>query len=92
MLVAKRIIKNSVKYTSIILTLTILFAQVYIIINERSFTHDNNIKITFESINKAKYCEDKRFTKYYDASLKCFFAFFWGCLLSEMKFLKSGIM
>lgn len=91
MIVTKKAIKNSIKLFSIIVAITILVAQAYIIINESSFSN-NNSKIPFDAITKAKYCEDKRLSKYTDALFKCFFAFISGCLLSEIKFLKTGII
>lgn len=92
MFVNKQIIKSSIIFTSIALALTILFTQVYIIINEDSITKLDKKDIFLDALSKAKYCQEKKFNKYTDVLIKCALAFFGGCLISEMKFLKTGII
>jgi len=92
MFVSKQILKSSIIFTSIALTLTLLFTQLYFIINEDSISNLDKKNIFLDALSKAKYCQEKKFNKYTDVLIKCALAFFTGCLISEMKFLKTGII
>lgn len=92
MIITKQVIKTSIIFSSIALALIVLLAQVYIIMNESPLEKKDSKKIFLDTISKAKYCEDQKFNKYTDVLIKCALAFLSGCLLSEMKFLKSGII
>lgn len=92
MIITKQVIKTSIIFSSIALALIVLTAQIYIIMNESPLMKKDSKKIFLDIISKAKYCEDQKFNKYTDVLIKCALAFLSGCLLSEMKFLKSGII
>jgi hypothetical protein len=92
LVVTRRLIKSLLIFSAIALTITILLALVYIIMNESPLSKYENKNLFLDSILKAKYCESKKFSKYTEVLIKCGVAFLSGCLLSEMKFLKSGII
>jgi len=92
MIIPKQVIKTSIVFSSIALAFIVLLAQVYIIMKESPLEKKDSKKIFLDIISKAKYCEERKFNKYTDILVKCALAFVSGCLLSEMKFLKTGII
>lgn len=89
----KKIVLNTLKIIRIALTLAIMIPLLYVIVTEGEIIKDKILpKNYFNSITKAKYCEKAKSLKYLEVMFKCFLAFFSGCLLSEMNFLKTGVI
>ena len=93
-MVNKSLIKYYLKYSIYSLAIIILIIQVFTLffedeqINGEKFSNKNILKFT----TKAEYCERKNSTKYAEYLAKCFLAFISGCLISESKFLRFGVL
>ena len=89
----KSLIKYYLKYTTYALAMLILTIQVLIIFSEDTKFQDKNFnKNLFDTSSSSEYCLRKNKTKYAEYLAKCFMAFFSGCLLSEMRFLRTGVI
>jgi hypothetical protein len=88
----RSLIKNYLKYFTYSLALILLIIQVFTLITEEKSLNKNLNKNIFENLTKAEFCQRENKTKYAIYLAKCFMAFFSGFLLSDMKFLKIGII
>lgn len=90
----KKLVTKTLNYMKIALALIIMVPLLCIILTEQEFLKEQILnKNHFNSIiSKAKYCEEVKTYKYLEVMFKCFLAFFSGCLLSEIKFLKTGVI
>jgi len=89
----RSLMKSYLKYFTYTLAIIILIIQLYTIFSEDEKSQNKNLdKNIFENSSRAEYCERKNKTKYAEYLAKCFMAFFSGCLLSEMRFLRTGII
>lgn len=89
----RSLMKNYLKYFTLSLAVIILIIQTFTIITEdKNSNTQKNPKNLFENLTKAEYCQRENKTKYAIYLAQCAMAFFSGFLLSDMKFLKIGIM
>lgn len=78
--------RKNLKYSLCFLTLTILAVQIFHLVNEGEKHHVNTVIEHSETENCPKQID------IWMSVFKCSLAFLFGGLLSDMKFLKFGIM
>jgi hypothetical protein len=89
----KKLFSKTLILIKIALSLIIMILLFYIILIEQPLIKEKIYsKNLLDSITKTKYCEEAKTLKYLEVMFKCFLAFFSGCLLSEIKFLKTGVI
>ena len=89
----KSLLKNYLKYFTYALAIILLIIQITTLFteDEKSLNKNNNKNI-FENSTKEEYCQRKNSAKYLEYLAKCAMAFFSGCLLSESRFLRTGVI
>lgn len=94
MRINRNIIKISLKLITVVLALVLLLIQVYYIFFEEEILFTNKLVHgnTVNNMAEAQYCEEFNKTKYLEILFKCLLAFSSGCLLSEMRFIKTGVL
>ena len=89
----RSLMKSYLKYFTYAIAITLLIIQVISIFTEDENSLNKNYnKNIFENSTKEEYCQRKNSAKYFEYLAKCAMAFFSGCLLSEMRFLKTGVI
>ena len=89
----RSLMKSYLKYFTITLAMILLIIQVITIFTEDEKLQNKNLNTNiFDNSTRAEFCERKNKAKYAEYLAKCFMAFFSGCLLSEMRFLRTGII
>jgi hypothetical protein len=92
----KMLNKNSLRYflkfSIYALAIIIMITQALTIFFENKNNY-NNYDLNFSSFaTKEEYCQRKNSGKNIDYIAKCFLAFVSGCLISESKFLRFGVI
>lgn len=85
-------VKNAFKYVSIALAIIIMVIQFYCISSEFNVKIHNLEPIVIKETSKLEYCEESGVNKFTDLAFKSIMAFFAGCLFSERKFIRVGII
>ena len=93
-LVNKSLLKYYLKYLTYALALLIMIIQLSIIFfgNKQFEEKSMESKNFYTFSTKEEYCERKNSAKYVEYLAKCFLAFFSGCLISESRFLRFGVI
>ena len=87
-----RVVKNAFKYVTIALAILIMIIQFCLITTEITKT-DLSVSSAFSiDIPKMNYCEESNMTKISDLAIKSVMAFVAGCLFSEKKFIRFGVL
>ena len=87
-----RNVKNALKYITIALAILIMTIQFYLITTEIT-KKDLSVSVAFsKDIPKMNYCEESNMTKLSDLAFKSVMAFVAGCLFSEKKFIRFGVL
>lgn len=86
----RSLMKSYLKYLTYTIAVLLLIIQIISIFSEEK----NNSKLLIKEniLSKSEYCERINKGKYIEYLAKCFIAFFSGCLLSESRFLRTGII
>jgi len=87
-----KVVKNAFKYVSIALAILIMITQFYLITTEIS-NKELIIPSAFsKDIPELNYCKVSNMAKITEIAVKSVMAFVAGCLLSEKKFIRFGVL
>lgn len=87
-----RVVKNAFKYVSIALAILIMTIQFYLITTEIN-KKDLSVPAAFsKEVPKINYCEESNMIKVTELAVKSVMAFVAGCLFSEKKFIRFGVI
>jgi len=85
------LVKNQMKYMTILIALILFTSQIYMILIESNSLEMDEKKSTSIKDNENK-CIDYYFNSLYIVVFKCSLAFLAGGLLSDMKFVLFGVI
>jgi len=87
-----RVVKNAFKYVTIAFAILIMTIQLYLITTEIS-KNDLSMHSSFpKDIPNINYCEQSNMNSVSDLAVKSTIAFVAGCLFSEKKFIRFGVI
>ena len=86
------LVKNAFKYVSFALGILIMTIQFYFIALEFNKKDLNNVPVDLKETSKPEYCEESGINKITELAIKTVMAFVAGCLISEKKFIRFGII
>lgn len=87
-----RVVKNAFKFVTIALAILIMIIQFYLIASEITKTETSVTPAFTKDIPKMNYCEESNMTKISELAVKSVMAFIAGCLFSEKKFIRFGVI
>jgi hypothetical protein len=87
-----KFVKNALKYVTIALGIMIMIIQFYFISFEFNKKNLSNVPVDLKETSKPEYCEDSSLNKITDLAIKSVMAFVGGCLFSEKKFIRFGVI
>jgi len=85
-------VKNALKYVTFAIAILIMIIQFYFISVEITNQELSLESLAIKENSKNEYCQESGLTKLRDLIFKSVMAFFAGCLLSEKKFIRIGII
>jgi len=85
-------VKNAFKYISIALGILIMIILFYFTVLEFTNKELNLLPVVLNETSNSEFCQDSEFHKFTNLAAKSIMAFLFGCLLSEKKFIKFGII
>lgn len=87
-----KIVKNAFKYVTIALGILIMLVQFYYISQEFNKKDSGLAPIVIKETTKNEYCQESSMGRVTDLAVKSIMAFVAGCLFSEKKFIRAGVI
>jgi hypothetical protein len=87
-----KIVKNAFKYVTIALGILIMISLFHHIFQEYNKQDSGLIHIALKETTNNEYCHESSMIRITDLAVKSIMAFVAGCLFSEKKFIRAGVI